>query len=96
VLVTDWHDRGTPPRLKTLNDSYVAEFLLVPDIWLGKLAHGGPRGFFHSARYRHFRREMPLARRPDALLRTENARAGLHAVLGAIYSNKLWWPDGLR
>ena len=81
------------PRTKTLNAFYLAEYLLLPDIWLGKIAHGGPWGFFHSyGRYRDFSRVMPLRARLDAVLRTEDARSGLHAVFGTIYSNKRWWP----
>ena len=81
------------PRMRTLNAFYLGEYLLLPDIWLSKLAHGGPWGFFHSyGRYRDFSRVMPLAPRLDAVLRTEDPRSGLHAVFGAIYSNKRWWP----
>jgi hypothetical protein len=81
------------PRTKTLNVFYVGEYLLLPDIWLGKIAHGGPLGFFHSyARYREFTRVVPLTNRLNAVLRTEDARPGLHAVFGSIYSNKRWWP----
>ena len=81
------------PRTKTLNFFYATEFLLLPDIWLGKLSHGGPWGFFHSyRRYREFTRVMPLPGRVDAVLETEDPRPGLHAVFGPIYSNKRWWP----
>ncbi len=86
------------PRTKTLNAFYVAEYVLLPDIWLGKIAHGGPWGFFHSyGRYREFSRVTPLATRLDAVLHTEDARPGLHAIFGTIYSNKRWWPgDSIR
>ena len=81
------------PATKSLNAFYLGEFLLLPDIWLGKLSHGGPWGFFHSyGRYRDYSRVMPLATRLDAVLRTEDARPGLHAIFGTIYSNKRWWP----
>jgi hypothetical protein len=86
------------PRMKTLNVFYAGEFVLLPDIWLSKLAHGGPWGFFHSyRRYRDFSRMVPLSPRLDAVLRAEDARPGLHAIFGTIYSNKQWWPgDTLR
>ena len=86
------------PRTKSLNAFYFAEYLLLPDIWLGKIAHGGPWGFFHSyGRYRDFSRVTPLTKRLDAVLRTEDARPGLHAIFGTIYSNKRWWPgDSIR
>jgi len=81
------------PGTKSLNAFYLGEFFLLPDIWLGKLAHGGPWGFFHSyGRYRDYSRLMPLATRLDAVLRTDDARPGLHAIFGTIYSNKRWWP----
>lgn len=82
------------PRLKTLNDFYAVEFLLLPDIWLGKIAHGGPWGFFHSyRRYRDYSQVMALDDRLDGVLRTEDPREGLHALFGSIYSNKTWWPE---
>ena len=81
------------PRMRTLNAFYVGEYLLLPDIWLSKVAHGGPWGFFHSyGRYRDFTHVLPLAPRLDAVLRAEDPRSGLHAVFGPIYSNKRLWP----
>ncbi len=81
------------PRLKTLNVLYAMEFVLLPDIWLGKVAHGGPWGFFHSyARYRDFSRVVPTASRLDGVARAEDPRAALHAIFGRVYSNKVWWP----
>jgi len=81
------------PKTRTLNVFYALEFLLVPDIFLGKIAHGGPIGFFHSyRRYRDFSRELPLANRLDAVVRSEDARHTLRAVFGRIYSDKRWWP----
>ncbi len=81
------------PRTKTLNVLYAMEFVLLPDIWLGKIAHGGPWGFFHSyARYRDFSRIEPLTLRLDAVARADDARPALHAVFGRRYSNKRWWP----
>jgi hypothetical protein len=81
------------PRFKTLNVFYALEFALLPDIWLGKLAHGGPWGFFHSyARYRDFSEPHFLRGHLDAVVRTEDPRGALHAIFGARYSNKLHWP----
>lgn len=86
------------PAPKKLNDFYALEYLLLPDILLGKISHGGPLGFFHSyGRYRDFSREVPLGDRLDAVARAADARDALHAVFGRIYSNKRWWPgDTLR
>jgi len=82
------------PRFKKLNAFYAVEFLLLPDIWLGKIAHGGPWGFFHGyGRYRDYSQVIPLGNRLDAILRTDDPREGLHAVFGSIYSNKKWWPE---
>ena len=81
------------PRFKTLNVFYAVEFVLLPDIWIGKLAHGGPWGFFHSyARYRDFSRPYVLRGHLDAVIRTDDPRSALHAVFGARYSNKIHWP----
>jgi hypothetical protein len=82
------------PRTKSLNAFYLGEYFLLPDIWLSKIAHGGPWGFFHSyARYRDFSHVIPLGPRLDAVVRTDDARPALHALFGMIYSNKRWWPD---
>jgi hypothetical protein len=82
------------PGTKSLNAFYLGEYFLLPDIWLSKIAHGGPWGFFHSyARYRDFSRVVPLGSRLDAVVRTNDARPALHALFGMIYSNKRWWPD---
>jgi hypothetical protein len=81
------------PGLKKLNVFYVSEFVLLPDIWLGKLAHGGPWGFFHGYdRYRAFTEMLPLSNRLDAIVRADNPRDALHAVFGRKYSNKIHWP----
>ena len=81
------------PRTKTLNMFYVLEFALIPDMLLGRIAHGGPLGFFRSyRRYRDFSRVLPLSGRLDAVVRAEDARPALHKVFGPIYSNKRWWP----
>jgi hypothetical protein len=81
------------PRLKTLNAFYAVEFALLPDILIGKLAHGGPWGFFHGyRRYREFTKSLPLSTRLDAIIRTADPRDALHAVFGARYSNKVHWP----
>lgn len=81
------------PPLKTLNFFYMSEFLLLPDIWLGKLAHGGPWGFFHGYdRYRAFTDRRPLFDRLDAIVRAEQPREALQAVFGSNYSNKIHWP----
>ena len=84
------------PRLKTLNALYALEFVLLPDIWMGKLVHGGPWGFFHGcARYRDFSRPVPLFDRLDAVVCAKSGRPALRALLGARFSNKLEWPDSL-
>ncbi len=83
------------PRAKTLNLLYLMEFALLPDIWMGRLRHGGPWGFFHDyARYREFTRAVPLAERLDAVLSAEQARCQLRAILGRRYSHKRQWPMG--
>jgi hypothetical protein len=83
------------PRLKTLNLMYAAEFALLPDIWMGRLIHGGPWGFFHGyGRYRDFSRVIPLIDRLSAVVCAEDARPALRAILGSRFSNKRPWPDG--
>ncbi|HEX9249676.1 MAG TPA: hypothetical protein VF856_09255, partial [Gemmatimonadaceae bacterium] len=81
------------PPTKTLNSFYAYEILLIPDILVGKLVHGGPIGFFHSfRRYRDFSKVVPLADRLDLVVKTDDPREALHAVFGRLYSNKRWWP----
>lgn len=81
------------PRSRTLNFFYAAEFVLLPDIWLGKASHGGPWGFFHSySRYRDFSVEIPLGTRLDAVVTTDDPRAALLAVFGARHADKQAWP----
>ncbi|MGH7616227.1 MAG: hypothetical protein ACREPM_03280 [Gemmatimonadaceae bacterium] len=81
------------PHPRTLNFMYALEFALLPDIWLGKLVHGGPWGFFHGySRYRDFSREVPLADRLSAVVRTDDPHAALRDALGARFSNKVAWP----
>jgi len=81
------------PRLKTLNAFYAVEFFLLPDIWIGKLAHGGPWGFFHDyRRYREFDKPLPLASRIDAVVSAKDPRAPLRLIFGQKYSNKVHWP----
>jgi hypothetical protein len=81
------------PRLKTLNAFYAVEYVLLPDIWIGKLAHGGPWGFFHDyARYREFDVVMPLASRLDAVISADDPRDALRKIFGDKYSNKVHWP----
>ena len=71
----------------------MVEFVLLPDILLGKLAHGGPWGFFHSYdRYRLFDRETDLAGRLDVVISADDPRVPLKAVFGPKYSNKVHWP----
>jgi len=81
------------PAEKSLKSFYTYEFFLLPDILLGKLAHGGPTGFFHSyRRYRDFSNVMPLQDRLDLVAKTDDPRPALHSVFGQSYSNKRWWP----
>jgi hypothetical protein len=81
------------PRSRTLNLFYAAEFVLLPDIWLGKASHGGPWGFFHSyRRYRDFSQVTPLESRLDAVVTTDDPRAVLGIVFGARHADKMAWP----
>lgn len=81
------------PRPRTLNFFYAVEFVLLPDIFLGHLSHGGPLGFFHSyRRYRDFSRVVPLSGRLAAVVRAVDARPALHELFGTSYANKRWWP----
>ena len=80
------------PRLRTLNVFYALTRLLVPDMLLSRAMRGGPATFPHSyARYRDFSREMPLADRLDAIVRTVDPDEYLRAVFGK-YSGKPQWP----
>lgn len=82
------------PHPKTLNTMYALHFLLLPDIWLGKLVHGGPWGFFHSyARYRDFSRVTETAEQLSTVLATATPEEPLRVVLGKRFSNKRPWPS---
>lgn len=81
------------PRSRTLNLFYVATFLLLPDIWLGKASHGGPWGFFHSyARYRDFSQVVPLQSRLDAVVTTDDPAPVLREIFGPRHADKQPWP----
>jgi hypothetical protein len=84
------------PRFRTLNAFYVAEFVLLPDIWLGKASHGGPWGFFHSyARYRDFSRVVQLEPLINAIVTTDDPRNVLLSVFGERHADKQPWPQEL-
>ena len=81
------------PRAKTLNVFYALAYVLIPDIWLGRLSHGGPVGFFHSyARYRDFSVVLDLRDRLDAVFRADDASSLLPTVFGPRYAHKTAWP----
>ena len=82
------------PRWKKLNVFYATALALSPEIWIGKLAHGGPWGFFHGyGRYRDFERIVPLAERLDAVVSADDPGPALREVLGRRYSKKTEWPS---
>jgi hypothetical protein len=81
------------PRFKTLNVFYLLEHLLIPDIVLGRVSHGGPIGFFHGYdRYRDFSHVIDLHDRLDAVFSSEEPSRELPAVFGPRYSHKRPWP----
>jgi hypothetical protein len=81
-----------PPR--TLNAFYALEFVLLPDIWLGKASHGGPWGFFHGyARYRDFVQTLPTESRLDAVVTTVDPKPTLGAIFGDRHADKQAWPS---
>jgi hypothetical protein len=97
-----WGKHGSLPRgivesdlppLRSLNFFYAATWFLLPDIWLSNAMRPGPWCFCHGyRRYRDFSRPLLLADRLDAVVRTADPRATLHAVFGSKYSNKRLWP----
>jgi hypothetical protein len=85
------------PRWKTFNLFYAVEFALLPDVWLGKLAHGGPWGFFHGyGRYRDFSQTVMVQDRLSAVVSAEDPRSALSELLGRKYSKKTAWPAAAR
>jgi hypothetical protein len=81
------------PHSQSLNMMYALDFVLLPDIWMGKLIHGGPWGFFHGyGRYREFSRVMPLDQRLNVVLSTDDPAKELESLLGHRYSHKASWP----
>jgi hypothetical protein len=97
-----WGKHGSLPRgiiesdlplFRKLNTFYAFNYLLLPDILLGKLTRPGPSGFFHSyARYRDFSRLLVLSDSLDVVVRARNPRDALTAVFGKPYSEKTPWP----
>lgn len=80
------------PRFRTLNVFYAMTRVLIPDMLLSRAMRGGPASFPHSySRYRDFSREMPIADRLDAIVRTDDPDSVLRAVFGK-YSRKPAWP----
>ena len=81
------------PRFRTLNTFYAFNYLLLPDILLGRITRPGPSGFFHSyARYRDFSRVLMLGDSLNLVVRAVDARDALEAVFGKPYSRKIPWP----
>jgi len=81
------------PSPVTLNTMYALEFVLLPDVALGRLVHGGPWGFFHSyARYRDFSRVTPTRDRLTAVIVSDAPTQPLRELLGSRFSNKVPWP----
>ena len=82
------------PGSRSLNVMYALEYVLLPDIWLGKLVHGGPWGFFHGyGRYRDFSRVINSADRLNAVLMTATPVGPLRSILGRRFANKRPWPS---
>jgi hypothetical protein len=83
----------TLPRAKPLELFYGAAWLLLPDLWLGRLVRKGPWCFCHGyARYRAFTEPVVLATRIDAVVRTATPDESLAAVFGRSYARKPNWP----
>jgi hypothetical protein len=97
-----WGKHGTLPRgviesdlphATSLNMMYALEFVLLPDVALGKLVHGGPWGFFHGySRYRDFSRVTPLRDQLTAVIASDAPTKPLRELLGSRFSNKVPWP----
>ena len=102
AIDVQWGKHGSLPRgiiesdlptFRKLNTFYAFNYVLLPDILLGKLTRPGPSGFFHSyARYRDFSRLLVLGDSLDLVVRTADARDALAAVFGKPYSKKIPWP----
>lgn len=85
--------RGDLPWLQTLDLFWLATYVGLPDLWLGKIGREGPWCFCHGrARYWEFTRPLPTAPLIDAIVGAEDARAALRAVFGENYSMKRLWP----
>lgn len=81
------------PRTRTLNVFYALSFLLVPDMFLGRVSHGGPLGFFHEyARYRDFSIVMDTAERLSAVFEAEDPSELLAGIFTPRYAHKVAWP----
>ena len=72
---------------------WLATWVGLPDIWLGRLQRKGPWCFCRGyRRYRDFRRPFLVGAHIDAVVRAEDPRPALRLVFGNRYSEKRLWP----
>lgn len=102
AIDVQWGKHGSLPR-GTIRDDlpwphslgmfWLASYVGLPDIWLGKISREGPWCFCHGfGRYRQFTTPLPVAQRIDAVVGAADARLALRAVFGESYSMKRLWP----
>lgn len=97
-----WGKHGTLPHQTVMSDLrfprtlelfWLASWLGIPDLALGRLNRKGPLCFCHGyGRYRRFSHALPLGSRLDAIVRTDDPAPALRAVFGRNYSRKRPWP----
>jgi len=97
-----WGKHGSMPRglireglpwPRKLGVFWLAAWIGLPDIWLGRIGRKGPWCFCGGyARYRVFSEPMLIGGRLDAIVRTADPRSALRLVFGEKYSKKLLWP----
>lgn len=105
VLVdVQWGKHGSLPRglvnedpiwPRTLSYFWVASWVGLPDIWLGRITRKGPLCFCRSyGRYTAFDRPVAIGPNIDIVVRASDPDAILGAVFGRPYSEKQPWPWG--
>jgi hypothetical protein len=102
IVNVQWGKHGSLPRgmiesdlpgFQKLNSFYALHYMLIWDMWLGKLTRPGPGCFCHSyRRYREFIKPVAVGDRIDIVARVLEPRPVLTAVFGRKYSKKRAWP----
>jgi hypothetical protein len=81
------------PWLRSLPVYWLATWVGLPDLWLGRANRRGPACFcLGYGSYRDFSRPLLLGPELDVIVRAEDPSPALSSVFGRPYSEKVNWP----